>query len=495
MYILRQNFLFVFLFSCSSLFAQKNVTSKIDQLVNKTVAEAHLSFLASDEMRGRNTGSPEIDIAANYLAAQFKLLGVKPVPGAVNGYFQPVDLKEIKAPTVVEFIIGSDTFKLSEDLLFVSGGSTKLENEVVFAGYGSSEDFEKTDVKGKIVVTYAGTRTTANAVQAMLTDSPQKNQLAYAKGASALIEIMAVPGVPWQGIAKFISGDRMITNREGTDSFPHLFMKNTEATSIQTLLNTKKSSGTLSIIATPNKVIKAKNVIGIIEGTDAVLKNEYIVLTAHYDHVGVKKNSSPDSIYNGARDDAIGTVALLQTANFLSKNPPKRSVILLAVTGEEKGLLGSEWYANHPLIPLNKTVFNLNCDGAGYNDKTIVSIFDFNRTTVDEWVNKACQAYGLIPKGDPAPEQNLYERSDNVNFAVKGVPAMNFAPGVKAFDQELFTYYHQPADEVSSLDMDYLQQYYRSFVYTAYLIANAAQRPVWKSGDRFAEAGKTLYGK
>lgn len=491
----RRYFPIVLLFTSFSLLAQKNVTSKIDQLVNKTDAEAHLLFLAADEMRGRNTGSAEIDIAANYLATQFKLMGVKTVQGAANGYFQPVELKEIKAPAAAEFILDSDTFKLNDDLLFVSGGSTKLEKEVVFLGYGSAEDFEKNDVKGKIVVTFAGTRTTANAVQAMLTDSPQKNQLAYAKGASALIEIMAIPGVPWQGMAKFISGDRMITNREGIDSFPHMFMKNSEAASIKALQNVKKSAGILSVSAVPNKAVKAKNVIGVIEGTDAALKNEYIVLTAHYDHVGVKKNSSPDSIYNGARDDAIGTVALLQTANFLSKNPPKRSVILLAVTGEEKGLLGSEWYANHPMIPLNKTVFNLNCDGAGYNDKTIVSIFDFNRTTVDEWVNKACQAYGLSPKGDPAPEQHLYERSDNVNFAVKGVPAMNFAPGVKAFDQELFTYYHQPADEVSSLDMDYLQRFYRSFVYTAYLIANAANRPVWKSGDRFAEAGKVLYGK
>lgn len=495
MRICRQSLLLVFFLSGGSLFAQKNVISKLDQLVTKAGAEAHLSFLAADEMRGRNTGSPEIDIAANYLATQLKLMGVKTVQGAANGYFQPVELKEIKAPVAVEFILDSDTFKLNDDLLFVSGGSTKQEKEVLFLGYGSSEDFALNDVKGKIVVTFAGTRTTANAVQAMLTDSPPKNQLAYAKGASALIEIMAIPGVPWQGMVKFISNDRMITNRDGIDSFPHLFMKNSEAASIKTLQSVKKLAGILSVSASPNKIVKAKNVLGIIEGTDATLKNEYIVLTAHYDHVGVKKNNSPDSIYNGARDDAIGTVALLETANFLSKNPPKRSVILLAVTGEEKGLLGSEWYANHPLIPLNKTVFNLNCDGAGYNDKTIVSIFDFNRTTVDEWVNKACLAYGLIPKGDPAPEQHLYERSDNVNFAVKGVPAMNFAPGVKAFDQELFTYYHQPADEVGSLDMDYLERFYRTFVYTAHLIANAPNRPVWKSGDRFAEAGKALYGK
>jgi Zn-dependent M28 family amino/carboxypeptidase len=187
-------------------------------------------------------------------------------------------------------------------------------------------------------------------------------------------------------------------------------------------------------------------------------------------------------------------VALLQAAKFFGKNPSKRSILFLALTGEEKGLLGSEWYSNHPLIPLKQTVLNYNCDGAGYNDKTIATQIDFNRTTVDEQLKKACQAFGLELKGDPAPEQNLYERSDNVNFAVKGVPAVDLAPGVKAFDKELFKYYHQPADEVSSLDMNYIEKFHRSFVYGAYLIANAKERPMWVKGDKFEEAGKKLYG-
>ena len=119
-------------------------------------------------------------------------------------------------------------------------------------------------------------------------------------------------------------------------------------------------------------------------GTDPTLKNEWIVISAHYDHVGVKKNATPDSIFNGARDNAIGTVALLQAAKFFGKNRPKRSILFLAVTGEEKGLLGSEWYSNHPLIPLKQTVLNYNCDGAGYNDKSIATQIDFNRTTVDD---------------------------------------------------------------------------------------------------------------
>jgi Zn-dependent M28 family amino/carboxypeptidase len=248
------------------------------------------------------------------------------------------------------------------------------------------------------------------------------------------------------------------------------------------------------IEAPPTVPVPAKNVAGAIEGKDPVLKNEWIVVSAHYDHVGVKKNATPDSIYNGARDNAIGTTALLHAAKFFSKNPPKRSVLFLAVTGEEKGLLGSEWYANHPLIPLNQTVFDLNCDGAGYNDKTIATIIDLNRTSVDELLKKACQSFGLEAKGDPAPEQNLYERSDNLNFAVKGIPAVDMAPGVKAFDPELFKYYHQPADEVSSLDMTYIEKFHRAFVYAAYLIVNDKEKPQWRKGDKFEEAGRRLYG-
>lgn len=487
-------FLILFFLINWSLSAQKKVLSKINQSVSLTEVEAHLSFLAADEMRGRYTGSSEIDMAANYLAAQLKIFGIKPATG-LTGYFQDVYLEKFTSPTAAEFTVGSDLFKLNDDILFMSGGATALEKDIVFVGYGTTDDFEKNDVKDKIVVTFAGTPATKNAVQALLTDSPKKNQMAVAQGAAALVEIMALPGIPWQGLVKFISGERMVTKKEEVKTFPHLLMRNIDIASLQTLRETKKAKGKLYVNTAGPREVKAKNVMAMIEGTDAALKNEWIAVTAHYDHVGVKKNTSPDSIFNGARDNAIGTVALLEAAKFFSKNPPKRSVLLLAVTGEELGLLGSEWYCNHPIIPLSQTVFNFNCDGAGYNDKTIATLIDLNRTTVDELLKKACQAYGLVLKGDPAPEQNLFERSDNFSFAIKGIPAVNISPGVKAFDQELFKYYHQPADEVGSLDMEYLEKFYKSFVYAAYLIANAAERPMWNKGDKFEEAGKNLYSK
>ncbi|HEY3403393.1 MAG TPA: M28 family peptidase [Ohtaekwangia sp.] len=473
--------------------AQKKVISNIRETVTAHETETHLRFLAADEMRGRDTGSPEIDIAANYIATQFRLLGIKPAAGTTS-YFQDVQLEKISPPAGAEFVLGNETFKLKDDLLLMSGSGTSLEGEVVFIGYGTPDDFNKQDVKGKIVVTFAGTSATTNPVQALLTDSPEKNKIAARHGVLALVEVMALPGVPWPALVNYLSTERMVTKKENVNSFPHLWMKNSEAAGLKTLLEQKRSTGKISLTANPPKAIKAKNVAAVIAGTDASLKKQWIVLSAHYDHVGVKKNAAgTDSIFNGARDNAIGTVAVLEAAKFFSKNPPKRSVLLLALTAEEKGLLGSEWYSNHPLIPLKETVLDFNCDGAGYNDTTIASVIDLNRITTDEQLSRACQAFGLILKGDPVPEQNLYERSDNLNFAVKGVPAINFSPGVKSFDQELFKYYHQPADEVNSLNMHYLGKFYQAFVYAAYLFANEPPIPTWKKGDKFEEAGIKLY--
>ena len=491
---MRHISLICFLLITANTFAQRKTIQLVEQSVKAVESEAYLSFLAADEMRGRDTGSREIEIAANYISTQLKAFGVKPAISDTS-YYQQVDLEKIIPATLVSLTVGSDVFVLKEDLLYMGGGSAALDGEMVFVGYGSTADFEKNDVKGKIVVALAGSSAITNAVQALLSESPAKGRLAAAHGASALIEVMLLPGMPWQSLVNFLSANRMTTKKEGLTPIPHLYMKKTESADFNAFMESKKGTGSLKVEAPASRPVAAKNVAGMIEGKDAILKNEWIVISAHYDHVGVKKNPSPDSIYNGARDNAIGTAALMQAAKFFGKNPPKRSVLFLAVTGEEKGLLGSEWYSNHPLIPLEKTVFNFNCDGAGYNDKTIATLLDLNRTSVDQLLKSACQAFGLQLKGDPAPEQNLYERSDNLNFAVKGIPAVDMAPGVKAFDKDLFKYYHQPLDEVGSLDMIYIERFHRAFVYGAYLIVNAKDRPVWVKGDKFEEAGKKLYGK
>lgn len=472
-----------------------NPVTDITTLITKSDAEAHLTFLASDEMRGRNTGSPELEIAANYIASNFKQWGIKPAPNTNDKYFQTVEFQKATPPTAIEFVVEGQTFKLKDDVVQLGGGDIETSGAIAFVGYGSRADFEKTDVKGKIVVAFCGTADDPNLTRAFLTGSGVKNSLAKEFGGVALIEINAIPGIPWPNLANFLSAPRTALKKE-TASIPHFWMKNSEVAALNALKESKAAKGSLKAIGSKVKYFNGKNVAGVVEGTDPALKNEYIVISAHYDHVGVtKKPNQEDSIYNGARDNAIGTVGMLETARFFGKYPQKRSVLLLALTAEEAGLLGSSWYSDHPLIPLKQTVFNFNCDGAGYNDTSIATVIGMERTTAEPEIAKACEAFGLRAAVDPVPEQNLYERSDNYNFAKKGVPAIDFAPGTKAFDAELLKYYHQPADEVGSLDFDYLIKYFRAYVYTNYLLANMPKAPVWKAGDKFEAEAKKLYGK
>lgn len=468
---------------------------EITSLVTKNDAEAHLTFLASDEMRGRNTGSPELEIAATYIASHFKQWGIKPAPGTNDKYFQTVEFQKTTPPSVIEFVVDGQTFKLKEDVVQLGGGDVEASGAIAFVGYGTRADFEKVDVKGKIVVAFTGSASDPDIMRAFTTESVSKNALTKEFGGVALVEINTIPGIPWPNLAGFLGNPRTSLKKEAA-GVPHFWMKNSEVPALTSLKESKSGKGSLKATGSKIKYFNGRNVAGVVEGTDPVLKNEYIVVSAHYDHVGVtKKPNQEDSIYNGARDNAIGTVGMMETARFFGKFPQKRSVLLLALTAEEAGLLGSSWYSEHPLVPLKQTVFNFNCDGAGYNDKTIATVIGMERTTAEPEIAKACEAFGLKAIVDPVPEQNLYERSDNYNFAKKGVPAIDFAPGTRSFDAELMKYYHQPADEVGSLDFDYLVKYFRAYVYTNYLLANMPKAPVWKAGDKFEAEAKKLYGK
>lgn len=238
------------------------------------------------------------------------------------------------------------------------------------------------------------------------------------------------------------------------------------------------------------------NVIGYIPGKKKELADQYILLTAHFDHVGVRAGAvvDNDTIWNGARDNAWGTVSILAAARFFAKYPPDRSVLLAAVNGEEIGLVGSKYLADHPIVPWNKVIFDLNSDGAGYSDTTIVSILGLNRVGAADEMNIACKAFGLSTIADPAPEQGLFDRSDNVNFAKLGIPAPTFAAGFKTFDAVVSKYYHQSIDNPTTISYGYLNRFTKSFVYSAYLIANKSKLPRWAEGDKYEAASKKLYG-
>lgn len=189
----------------------------------------------------------------------------------------------------------------------------------------------------------------------------------------------------------------------------------------------------------------------------------------------------------------MGTTTVLSIAENIAKYPTKRSALFILFTGEEKGLLGSKYYVENPVLPLNKMVYCFNSDNAGYNDTSVITVIGLSRTTAAQHIKDAATAFGLTAIDDPAPEQNLFDRSDNVMFAQKGIPAPTFSLGFKSFDGDVTKYYHQAGDEANTLDYDYLVKFFESYVLAGRLIANDPKTPVWISDDKYAPAGKSLY--
>jgi hypothetical protein len=237
------------------------------------------------------------------------------------------------------------------------------------------------------------------------------------------------------------------------------------------------------------EVFQARNVMGWVEGTDPNLKNEFIVLSAHYDHIGVTahpklEEGKLDSIYNGTRDNAIGTTSVIDAARYFSKFPAKRSILFIAFTGEEMGLLGSKYFAEHPPIPLKQIVFDLNIDNANYNDTNAISLVGMGRTSADADIKKACELFGFQVLPDPLGGR-LFSGSDNLPLAEKGIPAPTYSFGMKNFDQTVQSRYHQLSDELENFDFNYGLKYIYCYILAAQNIANNPAQPKWTKGDPF----------
>ena len=462
-----------------------------------------MHFLASDFLQGRRTGSQGNVIAAEYIAAQLRAYGYTPING--ESYFQDVPMVEQSAPTTGKFMAGDFSFTQGKDLLFLTGPAAAADADVVFANYGwvdeesGHNDYDGLNVKGKIVVTRPGIPGDAGQ-RGIFRGMREKATMAADAGAVAVVELYLVP-FPWQNFKAYVGGKRM-TLDAGTEGapIPYGFVKAGDAFLPALQAKKKGLKGAMSSSGMKKTKVMSRNVGGILAGSDPALKDEYMLMTAHFDHVGTGKQgggnyTEQDSIFNGARDNAFGTISLLQAAKAFAKQPPRRPVIILAVTGEEMGLLGSAYYADNPLVPLEKTIFNFNTDGGGYNTTEAISLIGANRTGIDPQVDAAASAFGLTVIEDPAPEQGLYDRSDNVSFSAKGVPSLSFSPGMTGFDDTIMRYYHQVTDNPETIDMDYLRLYCQSFTLAARLIADRDVVPFWAEGDKYEAVGKELYNK
>ncbi|QJW88245.1 M20/M25/M40 family metallo-hydrolase [Spirosoma taeanense] len=470
-----------------------------EAVITRNEVESHTRFLASDELQGRRTGEPGNLTAARYIAEQFRSFGLTAPTGA-DSYRQSIPLRQIKPVSNATLTVGSDTLRAGKQFVVMGGGAASLTAETVFVGYGLTEaDYAGKDVRGKLIVTQVGSEG-ATRPREFVASGAAKVKLAAEKGAVGVVELFAVPSLPWSLVASNFSRTQLAIATDEAAAQPssivHIWADNSK-----NQLIALKNGQTISI-QTPGQSdqrVNAVNIAGIVEGSDPALKNEYVILSAHFDHLGTTHKQSngatEDTIYNGARDNALGVTALLTAAKALSQQRPKRSVLILALTGEEVGLLGSRYYAEHPLVPLKQTIFDLNIDGAGYNDTTIVSVIGLERTGAKSEIEAAARVFGLGVFAEPAPEQGLFDRSDNVAFAAKGIPAPTFSPGFKTFDEAIGKYYHQTSDNPESLDFNYVKRFCQAYVHAARLIANRPTRPQWSAGDKYEAVGKALYGQ
>lgn len=464
-------------------------------LITKAKIEGHIYFLASDAMKGRETGTNEGKITAEYLANQLRSYGTKEVPGA-NGFFQNVPLTKTTAASKRSIVInGGEEISIAP----IEGKNFTYDGAAVYLNYGLEADYAGQDVKGKLVYVKAGSETIRGAQQ-MFGLLEQKKELAKKNGAIAIVELADINPQIWDFIDHSYGENRIgfpdAEEDKETDDFNYYWVLDTDNAIANDLATKRSNFGKITVSGINEEEFISRNVVAMVEGTDAKLKNEYIIYSGHYDHVGIgRPDATGDSIYNGARDNAVGITTVLSMAENLAKHPTKRSALFILFTAEEKGLLGSKYYVENPLIPLNQMVFCFNSDNAGYNDTSLVTIVGLGRTTAENDIKVAASAYGLKAVDDPAPEQNLFDRSDNVHFASKGIPAPTFSMGFTSFSGEVSKHYHQPSDEADTLDYDYLVNFFKSYVLSGRLIGNNPQTPFWVVGDKYEAVGRTLYGK
>ena len=512
MFIQKVFFTALFLLAINSIsFSQNPALSKID----KDDMKRHLTFLSSDSLQGRKLGTevPGLDIAANYIKVNAEKNGLKP---GVDNYFQKVDIVSTK-PNENSFIQinrsnGKVLFKTTS-LINLKGGSSAISfknEEIVFAGFGyqNSEinynDLEGVDVAGKVVVIAQGTPGIFMAGENFRWNSSierEKFKLISEKNPKAII-LISTPldkeNKTFSQLNRWINRQRYILEvSEKLEEAPILLCKPEFADQILgrkgkfakylTSISKKEKSDSYLIekkkidieISSIVKDAETKNIIGIVEGSDPVLKDEYIVFMAHYDHLGVAKDGD---VYNGADDNGSGTVTLLEVAEAFAslEQKPKRSIVFLWVTCEEIGMLGSNYYTENPVYPLEKTVacINIDMDGRVYEPRDSVwnkspkKVKDFDGLftlcnnvwpKIKEINNSNCEKLGLIP--DSSLPSKFLRSSDHYHFHKKGIPIINYATGYHAD-------YHKVGDEVSKINFDKMKRVADLCFLVGYEIAN-----------------------
>ncbi len=524
---------------------EKNASStQTTPQVNEENIKAHIAFLADDTLKGRDTGSEGYQVAANYVVSHFKQYGLQPM-GEHGGFEQSVSFrKAYLTPDSAELTInvGEQSLPLSfPDQFITSGSATDTDinttAETVFVGYGvvdeafGLDDYAGLDVEGKVVVMLTGRPDDLPSEEgAHIGSTAQKASHAAERGAVGVITIHTPKREkvrPYAVTVKYADGPRLSwldKDKNPYGKYPQLkvgaYIDRENAQSL--FEGSARSLADIFADDTDNKAIKgfnlnatvsmkkqsrhehitSPNIVAAIEGSDPTLKSEYVVFTAHLDHIGVSNHSDHDDVINnGALDNASGVSILLETARMMSSSAvkPKRSVLFVVVTGEEKGLLGSSYYANNPTVPGSKMVANVNLDMPLilYPFADVIA-FGSTHSSLGPIVKAAAGKIDIELSPDPLPEQALFTRSDHYSFVKAGIPSVFLMTGFKSkdpnidggkvFGEFLSTHYHNHSDQID-LPINYqaAAEFAKVNLMIGLEIANQAEKPTWNEGDFFGE--------
>jgi hypothetical protein len=519
--------------------------SAADQAMSTITADAiraDMRFLADDALEGRGTATRGHELAAKYMATRFEGMGLLPA-GDNNTYFQSVPVRSLRTDvnkssfTItrngtplaltahVDFIIEPDP--VAPDV--------SVDAPVVFAAFGVTapeqhyDDYKSLDVKGKIVAVVLSAPNFPSSIKAHYSALEVKAKIAVEHGA---VGIIAIDDPISEGIYPFAKFVRDLVNPEfrwlDKEGHPNDYFPQIKAGVYLSLDATRQlfegsghsadeifkgaKDGKLAAfplpvtakihVVTESKDLHSPNVVAKLEGSDPVLKNEYLVYTAHLDHLGIGTPIDGDAIYNGALDNASGSATILEMAQaFAHMNPrPRRSILFVSVTGEEAGELGSEYFAHYPTVAKHSIVANINVDQVFllYPLEDIIA-FGAEHTSLESVIQRAAKKMGLVESPDPMPEQVVFIRSDQYSFVKQGIPAVMPSPGFKSPDGSKKAWdiamkwmddtYHSPQDDMNqpNLDFEAAAKFARFTFLCGYYVTQDPQRPTWNKNDFFGD--------
>ena len=499
--------------------------------------EAHMAYLASDDLEGREAGTPGFDLAAAYVAGEFAKIGIAPAGDSAT-YFQEITFqRSVRAAEGRKFEVkdaAGNLLPLTEGIDAVVYNSLRapeasVDAPAVFVGFGidapelGRDDFAGLDLTGKVAVMLSGTpKGIDNEERAFYGNRKLKNISDRGAVATVSIETPTSKGVyPFQ---RLLAEGRL----EGAslawlqaDAAAYTNAPNIQATSAvslegapalfagapstwEAIIAVAEAEGgavtgfdmplTISITQrSTHDTVRSANVVGMLEGTDPELKDEVIVISAHLDHIGISRSIGEDTINNGALDNASGIATMLDAARMLKNGPPlRRTVVFAAVTAEEKGLLGAQYFVMNPSVPCT-IVANVNLDMPILTyDFTDVIVYGALRSNIAATVETAAAAMGVTISPDPTPEQGIFTRSDHFRFVEAGIPAVYLKPGFQnggdiAWADHQARNYHRPSDDMSNnLDFNAAARFAELNARIALALASQDARPLWKKDDFFA---------